>query len=497
MIKRLLPALFAFFLLPPPLLSATYTVIPEPAEKALLVTLRLNKGTATRFWMPAWAPGDYRIVNFGKYVQVIRLERAGNPITFTRETDPNLWIASEPADTVVYRVTGTPGGPFSDNLRITNQELFWNGPAVLGYFEGYQNETHLLRVRRVPENAHVECSLEKVDDNNPNFFAFKAPHYDALVDAPFVMSSSLKVQEFHVRGKPHAIVAFNRAEGVNLQPYADLCAKIVEHTARIFGELPYARYLFLIDFGGPGGGLEHADSSRVGIPPNLPPAFSASLLAHEYFHAFNVKRIRSKPLGPFDYQKPAVTGALWWLEGVTDYYADVILHRAGITSRREFLFTLAQALRSLERNPNRLRISADESSRRVWEAHNSSGYGLSYYEKGKLIGLCLDLGIRAETRGSRSLDDVLRRLYEECKGDKPGFEENRIREICIEVGGENLGPLYDQCVLLPGELPARELLSRFGYTFDGQSLSPSQNAPQEASSLGARWPLPTNANTPR
>lgn len=492
MTKRLLILAFAFTLLVPRLLCATYTVIPEPEAKALVVTLRLDKGTATRFWMPAWAPGDYRIVNFGEYVQVIRFEREGNLITFTKDADPNLWVASSPADTVVYRVAGTPGGPFSDNLRITEKEIFWNGPAVLGYFEGHQQETHLLRIRRVPENARAECSLEKINESDPNFIAYKAPHYDALVDAPFVMTPSLRVLEFTVRGKPHAIVAFNRAEGINLQPYADICARIVEHTAQIFGELPYSRYLFLIDFGGPGGGLEHADSTRVGIPPYIPPSFSASLLAHEYFHAFNVKRIRPKPLGPFDYQNPAITGALWWLEGVTDYYADVILHRAGITTRNEFLRTLAQTIRALERNPNRLRISAEESSRRVWEAHNSSGYGLSYYEKGKLIGLCLDLAIRAETKGSRSLDDVMRKLYEECKGDKPGFQENRIREICVEVGGENLGPLYDQCVLVPGELPTRELLSRLGYTYDGQSILPSPNPPQGHPSPGTLWPLPTN-----
>lgn len=497
MAARILASTFALVLFLPRLFSATYTVVPEPEAKALFVVLRLHKGTATRFWMPAWAPGDYRIVNFGQYVQVIRFEREGKSINFTKERDPNLWVASSPADSVIYRVIGTPKGPFSDNLRITQDEVFWNGPAVLGYLEGYKDEAHVLRVRRTPDTARAESSLEKTDDADPNFFAFKAPSYDALIDAPFVMSPSLRVLEFNVRNKPHAIVAFNRAEGVKLQAYADLCAKIVEHTAQLFGELPYRRYLFFMDFGGPGGGLEHADSARVGIPPHTPPVLAASLLAHEFFHAFNVKRIRPKLLGPFDYQKPAITGTLWWFEGVTDYYAEVILYRAGIVTRNEFLSTLAQTIRSVERNPNRLRVSADESSRRVWEAHNSSGYGISYYEKGKLIGLCLDLALRAETKGTRSLDDVMRALYEECKNGKPGFEENRIRDLCVEMGGESMGLIYDQCVLIPGELPVRELLSRVGYAYDGRSILPEANLSQAIQAIGNTWPLPTHAQRPR
>ena len=508
-------SLLAFLLTAYPVFPAVYSVVPEPETASVRVTVALESGVADRFRMPAWAPGDYRIVDFGQHLKDVAFFREGEPVEAVYGPDPNLWTVDGGADSVSYRVKGVPRGGFSENLRVKAEETFWNGPAVLGYFEGHKRESHTLNVRLVPEGARIECALLRIENEDASVSSlntprvegvnrtrrvegvkdaavarFSAPDYDTLIDAPVVMGTTLRVHEFMVRNKPHAVVAFNRPQSVDLEAYAEVCADVVEQAFLLFGEFPYRRYLFLLDFGGPGGGLEHADCARMGFRPTTSARSASGLIAHEYFHAFNVKRIRPMALGPFDYARPAVTGALWWLEGVTEYYGEVSLHRAGRTTRADFLRSLSGSLQSLRRNSSRLRVSADEASRRVWETGGSSGFGgLSYYRKGKLIALCLDLAIRAESKGERSLDDVMAALFYECRGGKPGFAEGRIRELCVQFGGSALGPIYDRSVLETGDLPVEELLARLGLVWTGRGIQPDRSADPQAQRLGQQWPL--------
>lgn len=464
--------------------AATYSTSVSAPESSLSVTITLDKA-ARVFRMPAWAPGDYRIVNFGTRLTEVRFTNAGKPVASERESDPNLWLIPNGADRVTYKIRSGNPGIFSENLRIRENELFINGPAVFGYFEGHKEEQQTLRLTPFPKDGSpIACSLKQLDP-----YTFTASDYDELIDAPIVMGETLKTLQFTALGKPHWIVAFGRNRDTNLQGFATLGATLGQESSKIFGELPYPRYLFLLDFGGPGGGLEHMNSTRIALWPGATAERTAGFLAHEYFHLFNVKRIRSKPLGPFDYTRPAVTGALWWLEGVTDYYAEILLYRTGYADRDELLETLASEFRSLQRNPARLKISADESSRRVWEANNSSGFGgLDYYQKGKLIGLCLDLAIRARSNGRHSLDDVIAALYRECKNGKPGFEENRIRELCVTFGGQELASIYDTCVLKAEELPLKELLATHGLLLSDGKITEDPNASEAAKKLRSIWP---------
>lgn len=410
--------------------------------------------------MPAWAPGDYRIVHFGKYLSDVRFMKAGSVVSAEKDaSDPNLWRIPEGADEVRYKIVRVPSGIFSENLRVTPSEFFAQWPALLGWLDGTAKEKQTLKVRRLTPNDRVEVALERLPGEG-DYFVFQASDYDALLDAPLVMGANLQVAEFVVYGKPHAIVGFGRNVPA-LSEYASICSRFIGAAARLFGELPYDRYLFLIDFNGPGGGLEHKNSARLAIPSGVPPRAVASFLAHEYFHAFNVKRIRAKPLGPFDYTKPAVTGSLWWLEGVTDYYAEVLLLRSGILEPEEFLDEIGRTMNRASRSRS---VSLDESSRRVWEANNSSGYGVDYYTGGKAVGALLDLAIRSGSNGRHSLDDVMLSLYKETSGDKPGFSEGRVRELCVQFGGEKVGEIYDQCVLKTGPLPLDAVLSPMGLT---------------------------------
>jgi predicted metalloprotease with PDZ domain len=465
--------------------GATYSVTAQPESRTARVEIALEQGkAAAEFRMCAWAPGDYRIVNFGDLVTGIEFKKGGEAVSATRGADANAWVVEGGADLVVYTLKQRTS-IFTEDLRVRDNEMFFNGPAVLGYFGGHQKESHTLRIA-VRGGETAVCSLDTATSTDPGWVTFSAPDYDTLIDAPVVAGSAIRTKEFTVGGKPHYIVAFNRSSQIDLEEYASVCSLIVSEARAMFGELPYKRYMFLLDAGGPGGGLEHADSARLALAGSA--SGTAEFLAHEFFHAFNVKRIRASVLGPFDYTKPAITGSLWWLEGTTDYYATVLCVRAGLTSRPAALDDLGYTAREVGFDADRFRVSADESSRRVWEARNSSGYGINYYSAGKVIGFLLDLKIRAETRGERCLDDVMTALYAECKNGKPGYSERRIRELCIFFGGERLGDFYDRCVTTPGEMPYDEVLPRFGFTMQNFQIREDPFATPDARSLALAWP---------
>jgi hypothetical protein len=189
----------------------------------------------------------------------------------------------------------------------------------------------------------------------------------------------------------------------------------------------------------------------------------AAFAAHEFFHLWNVKRLRPVGLGPFDYIHPPRIRHLWFCEGVTDYYAGLTLRRAGLVSEATYLEELAATIRQLQSSPAARRISAEEASWRVWEEKGSSGYGgLSYYLKGYLIGLCLDLKLRGLTNNRCSLDDVMRDLLARYGLPKPGFLEDGIRDALLRAAGPEMGPFYDKLCRTTQEMPFEECLGYAG-----------------------------------
>jgi predicted metalloprotease with PDZ domain len=467
--------------------AAWYFVEPKPETRQARVVIVLDEGqTAKEFRMPAWAPGDYEIFNYGTKIDQVVFKNKEAVVAATKGSDPNHWIIDGEATMVEYLVNESRGN-FSPNLRVTADEMFVSGPGVMGWFVGHDREKHTLNVlTKAGETA--ACPLDPVETSFGGFTGFSAVDYDELIDSPFVVGKTVRVHQFMVEGKPHAVVGYNQSAGVDLAQFQDNANKLAIEAKRIFGELPYDRYYYFFDFGGPGGGLEHLDSTRIGLGARTTARGALGIMAHEYFHTFNVKRIRSAPLGPFDYTKPAVTGALWWLEGVTDYYADVISHRAGLTTREDFFATMAGNFNGLHRGSAFQRVSADESSRRVWETRGSNGFGgMSYYTKGAVVGFALDLAIRTESGNKHSLDDVIRDLYIECKGPR-GFSETRIRELSIKYGGEKLGGVYDACVMVPGRIPIEPLLIAAGMRLEGSAFVADPTATAQQRAIGAAFP---------
>ncbi len=246
------------------------------------------------------------------------------------------------------------------------------------------------------------------------------------------------------------------------------------------GGTPYSRYAFLFDVNGQGGGLEHLNCCRIAIRSRGNLRRLAPLAAHEFFHLWNIKRIRPAVLGPFDYIRPPKTRNLWFAEGVTEYYAYIATRRAGLMSEEEFLNHWRFAILGMMRNPARSRVTADDASLRVWETGDSQGFGgLSYYDKGELIGLCLDLKIRQVTKNVKSLDDVMRTLMLKHNPPLPGYGEDELREVISKVAGQDLSDFYDLLARSTKEMPFAECLSYAGLDANSRPLpeaSPAQIA---------------------
>lgn len=461
-------------LAPATALRITYTVSPVPpgqnreARTDVRMALEeLNGQSAVDVQMPAWSPGDYEVQNHARYVQNLRAFDGEDRELPVSRRNLHTWRVEKGEDNRViirYSLPNTPPGNFSENVQVKSRYAFYNGPALFLYVVGEKSAPAVLQVELPPGWLRAISPLEPMPDGPPGGRAarFSAPDYDTLADSPLLVGECV-TREFTFAGRPHLIAFFGAHRGVPYDSFPPVLQKIVAEQNRLMGGPPYARYVFFLDIGGRGGGLEHLNSARIAWDRTTPVRYLASLAAHEFFHLWNVKRIRPIVLGPFDYIRPPRTRSLWFCEGVTDYYAELTARRAGLTSEEACLAGLAAAIRELRSNPAARRITAEEASLRVWEEKGSSGYGgLSYYLKGRLIGLCLDLKIRGLTDNRASLDDVMRDLLARYGLPKPGFLEDGIREAVIRAAGPEMGPFYDKLCRTTEEMPFAECLGYAG-----------------------------------
>jgi predicted metalloprotease with PDZ domain len=455
-----------------------------PPRIEVEMTVPEVQGDTLEVQMPVWSPGDYHVQNHPKYVQKLTAQAERKPLTLEQPEEHTWRIRTEGASTVVvrYQLPQTPAGFFSENVQIRPKQVFLNGPSAYLYVVGKKHLPAQIQFV-LPKEWQAVMPLPE-SKGEEGTATFTATDYDTLADSPIVMAHPdiLKVESFTLRGKPHRIAFFGQSQNIaDTKAYIPVLKRIMETHGRVMGSLPYGQYVFFFDVNGRGGGLEHLNSTRMAIGTGSPRQI-AHFAAHESFHLWNVKRIRPKVLGPFDYVNPSKTRNLWFAEGVTDYYASMCVRRAGYVSDEQFMRQWGFMARSYQNLSSRLEVSADESSLRVWEAGNSSGYGISYYFKGHLIGLCLDLKIRHVTQGRRSLDDVMRELMQRGNLPKPGFDEDEIREVVNQVSGQDLSEFYDILIRKPGEMPFEECLGYVGLSVAGEPLSnatPAQIARRE------------------
>ena len=429
-------------------------------------------GDSLDFKMPAWTPGYYWIMDYAKNVLNFHAEdEAGSPLAW-KKTAKNTWqVACEESTAVtvsydVYAFRRSVADSFLDDRRA------FIAPAGVFMHVGGQIH-HPVTVTFEPNKPgdRISTGLDPVA-GKPN--TFYAPDFDVLYDCP-VLICSQEILRFEVKGIPH-VIAIENLGSFDRDKFVSDIKKIVESTVKFIGEIPYRHYTFLMMDQG-GGGLEHLNSMAVFSNSSgwdNPRSYQGwlSFIAHEFFHLYNVKRIRPVALGPFDYDRENYTTMLWVSEGFTVYYEYLILMRAGLLTREEFFEQVRRFISSYENRPGHLFQSAAESSFDTWmkffdRNENASNTTISYYDKGAALGLLLDLKIRHETNNKKSLDNVMRTLYEKFyKEKKLGFTDREFREECEDAAGCALPKIFDDYVATVKEFDYPKYFAYAGLEID-------------------------------
>jgi predicted metalloprotease with PDZ domain len=472
----------------------SYTVsMTKPHTHLFEVEMRVKRGTTAparmeeRIVMPVWTPGSYMIREFARHVQDFAVTSATSQPLKWEKTDKNSWrIATGGAHVwkATYRV-------YANELTVRTSELnsdhaFWNNSTLLMFLDGFLKAPATLKVL-APESWKVATGLPPVPGARNTF---RAENIDILYDSP-VEASNFKTIPFTVKGVPHRIVIDGDGNYDPARMREDVQKIVATQIELMGGEVPYKDYTFILHLrANAGGALEHANSTALGYPrfgfeirkgdrlTSAAPTVVAeqperdyrgflSVVAHEFFHLWNVKRIRPDALGPFDYTKENYTKLLWVAEGVTDYYADITLRRAGLISDKEFLAAFAKAIQTLQNTPGRMVQSVEESSFDTWikfyrQDENSVNSQISYYDKGAILGLLLDLEIRKLSGGAKSLDDCLRLLYKDFYKKDRNYTPEDFQKICEMMAGASMEQFFARYVRGRDELDYNTALAVAG-----------------------------------
>jgi predicted metalloprotease with PDZ domain len=403
--------------------------------------------------MPVWAPGSYLIREFAKNVEGLSAaDKSGKKIG-VQHISKNTWrILSEKADfTVSYRVYC-----FEISVRtpfIDTSHAFLSPTGIFMYPDGMISEPSTVTVKPFEGWTKISTGLEPVSGKANTF---SAADFDILFDSPIEVGNQ-EVFGFDVAGVRYEVAMYGGGNYDVNRLMTDLPG-VITHESAVFGENPNKRYVFIVhNYNTGSGGLEHLNSCVLGVS-----RFSYGteagylgflrLAAHEHFHLWNVKRLRPKALGPFDYENENYTTNLWIAEGFTSFYDKLMMNRAGFQSAEKYLDAVLGDIRTVENQPGNRIQSVSESSFDAWikyyrPGENSRNATISYYNKGAIIGLLMNLEILHATKGRKSLDDVMRAMYEEYyKNQKRGYTDAEFRAMAEEIAGISLAKIYDKYV---------------------------------------------------
>jgi predicted metalloprotease with PDZ domain len=434
-----------------------YHIDFQPAAKQLWVTIQLdNPGESETFRIPAWAPGFYQIAQYQDGISQVEARTPdGKTLMISRDGDRGWKVADQDRKPIVfsYRVKGDEAGLGFFATAVHDADGYVCGASAMMYVDGRITEPDTLKVE-IPTGWDIATPLDP-DQNGE----YQAGGYDELIDSPIQVGRFVR-KSFTAMDRPFQVI-FVAPDG---HPKADLdyettrISKLVTPAIKMFGKTPFKHYTFFLHLapGSFSGGLEHRASTVIDIQ-NSKPLGIDDLLTHEYFHAWNVKNIRPAVLGPFDYTKDVRTDNLWFAEGVTDYYAKLDAYKSGLNDLTYLIEQLTEVTVALQHSRDRTKYTLAQASRGAWEG-GSEGLGdLSYYDKGLLVGLILDANIRSVTGGKKSLDDVMRTLYDRHHLPLPGYAEDEIRTTINEVSGTDFKNLYNTLIYSTNELPYEDV----------------------------------------
>ena len=466
---------------PQPATPLHYRIEPADLHAHLFhVTLTIAQPAAQqRVALPVWIPGSYMVREFAKNLQNLRATQ-GRRSVLVQQLDKATW-----------QVDAAPGKPLvltyavyalDNSVRtawLDASRGFFNGTSLCLQVAGQETLPHALELvsTRATATWHVATGLPAVATNTRGFGSYMADDYDALVDHPFELGHFWS-GEFKACGVPHRFVVAGAAPSFDGARLLADTQKICEAEIRFWhprGKPPHTNYVFMLNAVDDGyGGLEHRNSTalictrrdlpRVGDKRSSEGYTTLlGLISHEYFHTWNVKRLKPAAFAQFDYSRENYTHQLWFFEGFTSYYDDLLLRRAGLLDDAAYLRLLNKTINQVDQTPGRLVQSVAESSFDAWvkyyrQDENTPNATVSYYTKGALVALCLDLTLRAE--GTTDLDEVMRSLFKRCKGGP--MSEADLLDVLQLLAGRSLAPELAQWVHSTDTLPLQPLLERHG-----------------------------------
>jgi predicted metalloprotease with PDZ domain len=429
---------------------------------------------AVELMMAVWTPGSYMVREYARHVEAVAAAAPDGLALEVDKSDKNRWrVTTNGASSVrvTYRVYAREM-TVRTNWVESDFAMLNGAPTFMTLADGFSRPHEVT----IEPARGWELSMTGLPELPGGPHRYRAPDYDTLVDSPIVVGNPT-VHEFTVAGKRHYLVNVGESGVFDGARAAADVETIVNECLRMWGDLPYDKYVFfnlltLVTTGG--GGLEHRNSamlmaSRWATRTRQAYLSWLGLASHEYFHAWNIKRLRPAELGPFDYEAEVLTRSLWVAEGITDYYADLIVHRAGLSTRAEMLDELSNRIEALQTTPGRLVQSVEQASFDAWIKYyrpdeNSPNDSVSYYTKGAVIAFLLDAKIRAASDGEKSLDDVMRVAFQRFSGAR-GFTPEAFRAVAEEVGGVSLTSFWATAIEGTAELDYSEALETFGLRF--------------------------------
>jgi len=471
----------------------SYAVTVRADRSAYFVDVRIaNPPNPARLVIPNWAPGAYRLMDSDQNIaDFAAATAAGDALPVTRDSKISWTIDTRGAAAIVVRYSAGLRDPVQwrrpNNrwfLRATSGMI--DGPRTYMYLDGWKLAPAHVTFR-LPAGWRIATGLVPTTDST----TYWAPSYDVLIDSPVLLGHFLDYH-FNAGGRPHrAVVDLGGLRPRAARVFVNMLRRVCETTIGIFGGAPYKDYTFIF-VAGRGGGLEHLNSTTIGVTADVlarHPDGAEGVSAHEFFHTWNVKRIRPVELGPFDYEHPVRTVNLWVSEGVTDYYTEVILARSGLNGAADFTRRMGDAIANHRGNEARLVVSPERSSWTTWDspAINNS-YTISYYLQGQLLGFLLDLAIRDSTDNAKSLDDVMRYLFDHHAGER-GFTRDDLRKAIRAAAGPDFQDFFRRYVRGTAEIPWDDYVKAAGWSvrFVEQAAVDARIGSIPPAVQGGRW----------
>jgi predicted metalloprotease with PDZ domain len=446
--------------------------VRDPATRLFHVTSRYTGlvQPSLDLSLPVWTPGWYTVENYARNVLRLSFTDAGGRQLPWKMIGKSAWrVESDGATEVQARFDYLAPALGLNQAKVANDWAFFTGTQLFLEPVGHREWDSSVKFA-APAGWRVLSSLRDTRDS----LVFTANNYDELADATTQLGR-FDARRFDVDGKPHWFISTPAValSAAQLDTMADHAARIARVQARVFdGQLPYSKYLyhyfFLPSETNTGGGLEHASShvSIVGPLNGSSPTSSDGLLAHEFFHVWNAKRLRPAELWPYDYAREVSTPNLWMSEGFTNYYASLALLRAGLEGSDKFLAHLASAIGSLETDARNY-VSITDASTSAWLSYGApQTFGVSFYAGGEVVAAMLDLAILHASGGNARLDDLMRALWRETAARGRGFSRTDIEKSLNHTARRDLAPLLRSMVDRRSAPPYDSLLAFAGYRLD-------------------------------